>query len=278
MSDNAEILNLANSTGFLFQIGVRHQIRLTTNEHGWGVIGQEHRWHHPITKQTGFADLVLANQSSRFHIIIECKRATGRQWVFLTPSDSTRTTGTTSTFSFHAPNHSEERGGWLDFSLQPTSPESMFCVVMGQDERNTPMLEHVADSLLPSTEAIAREDAVLEGTTDPQAWSLFIPLLVTNARLFTCGFDPGTIDLAQGKLHKADFKEVGLVRFRKGLATNYPGKLTPKTLLEANEYAERTMLIVNASALTEFLVEFHPHPNFGFVLRDFIEARLRLNC
>jgi len=272
MNDDAELLKLTNSTGFVFQIGVRQHIERTFGDHHWEVVGQEHRWDHHLTKQSSFADLVLSHTTYIFRIVIECKRATDREWVFLTPSDSSRSRDRTSAFIFFAPLNTQGGGGWLDFGLQPPSPESAFCVVRGQDERNTPMLERVADSLLPSTEAIAYEEAYLNRTKESRVHPLVIPVLVTNASLVTCAFDPGKVDLAEGRVSAAEFTKVDLVRFRKGLTTNYPGTRVPESLRQANQYGERTMLVVNAAALGNFLAGFRPDPNLGRVVNGFIEA------
>lgn len=143
---------------------------------------------------------------------------------------------------------------WLDPGVHPESPESAFCIVQGQEDGKTPMLERIADVLLPATEALAlkylREKSVLQ--------RFYFPVIVTNANLYTCEFDPGDIDVRDGRLSegKGKFRPANMLRFRKSLVnTSEPSKhLQHFDLLRNKE--EQTVLVMNAASLSEILKQF----------------------
>ena len=75
MIDQDELLKLTNTFGFVFQIGVLHEIERTVQKHGWAMEVEEHHWRHPETGQSGFIDLVTRHSREVvFRMVIECKR------------------------------------------------------------------------------------------------------------------------------------------------------------------------------------------------------------
>ena len=96
------------------------------------------------------------------------------------------------------------------------APESSYCLFETQDEKN-PTIERIADTLLPSVEAVAKQWFTFRHVSIGTR-RLFLPVIVTNATLYTCTFDAEKVSMADGGLSHGDFQEVPVVRFRKGLA------------------------------------------------------------
>ena len=270
------LLKLVNSSGFIFQVGVRREVERTSNDHGWAVLSQECRWEHPEQELSGFIDLVLEHPLRNLRIVIECKRATGRDWVFLAPEGYTTSSKKVSSFWIRDRGSTQKDDSdyaWLDPDALPESPESRFCIVQGQEDGKTPMLERIADTLLPATEALAfkypREKAGLH--------RFYFPVIVTNANLYVCRFDPNKIDMGIGKLRegKEEFESVKMVRFRKSLANrSEPSKFLQTFDLLRNK-EKQTVLIMNAVSLSEILEKFNLTPNTVDYLIYWLDAKRR---
>jgi hypothetical protein len=79
-------------------------------------------------------------------------------------------------------------------------------------------------------------------------------MIVTNAKIIVCRFDPQNVKLDDGALdtNDAEVFEVPFIRFRKSLETEFPdGRYF--TLEAVNRARERTVLVVNASHVIEVL-------------------------
>jgi hypothetical protein len=256
MSDevNNGLLSLANSAGYLLQLRVQHEIETTAGTHGWHVPAIEHYWKHPATGQHGYIDLVVADQGG-FRLVVECKRVRVADWVFLVRSEMTqvrRLTCLGTVRSLEKPPLIV----WADVPTTTPSYESHFCVVKGHADKDRPTLERLADELLPSVEALALQELDIgEAQVNPQH-QIYVPVLLTTARLQVCTYDPGAISLATGELPTADFQEVPFIRFRKGLSAQVPTARTPRDLAEANRERERSILVVSASSLVSLLRKF----------------------
>jgi hypothetical protein len=174
---------------------VRKRIEVSSEEHQGRVIAQEHKWENPEASLDGYIDLLIKHRIQPCTVVVECKRATGRNWIFLTPEGCRNFSKKVSTFAVFSVRESTNHSGWYkDLVLEADSPESAFCIVQGQDERNTPMLERIADTLLPSTEGVGLEYLSINQSKQIQTYHFIFPMVVTNAALFTCSFDAGAID------------------------------------------------------------------------------------
>jgi hypothetical protein len=261
------LLDLANSSGFVFQLGVRHEIAAKEAEHGWRVLVTEHRWAHPTTGEGGFIDLILQhNQAVIVRQVVECKRATNRRWLFLVPKEESQDTTRISTFWTCRVHEKPDLWGWLDTRMEPPSPQAGFCVIQGRGQNRSLMLEKVTDSLLPSAEAVAIQEMCLQIHRHPPICALFLPVVVTNATLTVCSFDPGQVDMRTGNLRNPDFREVPLVRFRKSLSTFMGTSDASRDLQEVNASDQVTVLVVNSSRFAEVFSGFNLDPNIGSVL------------
>jgi len=265
-----ELLKTANQSGFPFQIGVRNEIERTISEHGWNIVAEEYPWTHSIGGKSGFIDLLAEHKSYIFSLVIECKRvrskdrnaAQGPSWVFLTPRDYTATQSRLSGFmthKLHEPRRTDvpatprpDLWGWADaIASNPPAPESSYCLFETQDEKN-PTIERIADTLLPSVEAVGKQWFTFRHVSIGTR-RLFLPVIVTNATLYTCTFDAEKVSIADGGLSHGDFQEVAIVRFRKGLAMGQIGSGNASDFADANRQQQSTLLIVNSSSLASTL-------------------------
>ena len=127
---------------------------------------------------------------------------------------------------------------------------------MPSDEpRRTPILESLAVECPQSVEGLGNEEVNVMSQGYAQHLRLFIvPVVVTNAALTICRFDPAAIRIEDGTLAAADAvtETVPFVRFRKSLATAMRESLF-RDLRAANRARERTVFVVTAEHLTTFL-------------------------
>ena len=246
--------SIADSSGFPLQIKVAAVVKSSKK---WRVFLEEHPWQSSETKTDGFIDLIInAKDNDVQSMVLECKRVRQAAWVFLVPKldPSVRS---------HARLwHSGHNGtkwtyfGWQDLQAMPRSYESKFCAIAGHEHGRRTILERTAAELVESIEALAVQEKQLEETQAATQFGLhriYIPVIVTTAELRVGFFDPGAISLSDGSL-PADttFKSVPYVRFRKSL-TSRVNSTGEHSLRTAHEATERTVFIVNAEGLLEFL-------------------------
>ncbi|MCA9896904.1 MAG: hypothetical protein H6654_13675 [Ardenticatenaceae bacterium] len=247
MSETSDsLLKIVNASGFLFQLRVAQEIQNTFDTHRWKVVGQEHRWEDKDSKREGFIDIVAEKEAMR--ISIECKRIQeDGSWIFLVPKTSSEDVSRARIHWTFSELSALPLLGWDELFLAPQSKESAICLIRGTGPKDKPMLERLADSILPSTESLALEEARIRNSTRSGYTAVYLPLLVTNANLQICLFDADDISLQTGKLEKSNvtFETVPYIRFRKNLSTNARSLKKPQNLMEANQENERSIFIVN---------------------------------
>ncbi len=253
---NETLLNIVNTSGFLFQLRVEHEIRQVVQKYysDWSIPVREHRWIDP-PRDEEFIDLVL--QSGIGRMVIECKRLTDAQWLFLIP-DNQSVTQQARLYWTDRIDGFQDMSEWGEFTILPESPESSFCTTRGQGETDQPMLERVASTLLRSVESLANEELTLGQGTVLLASRIYLPIIVTTATLKVCRFQTDQIDLSTGKLdtNNATLDTVPLIRFRKNLSTTTAPIISPNDLAKANTENERTVFIINAMELSNTLREW----------------------
>lgn len=262
-SDNSDLLKLINASGFLFQLKVEQLIADTSSKHGKSTLAREHKWTDQISGREGFIDLVTS-AGTNGKIIIECKRVRDGEWVFLVPNDAQETKNTRVLWSRR---FSENRQGaaWDDFGFSPESLESEFCVVRGQGEKQTPMLERLSGILVGSIEALADEELNYGRSIGRTGLRFYFPVIVTTATLWVCRVQASDIELKSGDLKSADFEEVPFIRFTKSLPSTLSSSRPPSKLEDAARENRRTVFVVNVEELVPFLSgkwEFSP-PAWG---------------
>ena len=229
------------ASGYPFQTAIA---ALVTRVGSWRLLGQELPWRGP-SGEDRFLDLAASSQHLR--VTIECKKTTKETYTFLLPK------------GFSEPRHGRvlclqafniedstrriviENREWL---IAPGGPESAFCVVSTSDSgKDRRLLEKDAQDLIRATDALALRSAA---PTTP-SWTvpvplLYIPILVTNAPLFTATYDPHDIPVDTGCLSQSAelLSEAPFVRFRKAFTSD-------------EGIGERTVFVVNSSHLAFFL-------------------------
>jgi hypothetical protein len=256
------LLKQIHQSGFPFQIGVRREIERTAEEHAWVVAAEEYHWTHQASGKSGFIDLIVDNKQYYYSLIIECKRVRskdqngkGPSWIFLTPRDDSTPHNRLSGFKANKlrddeadPKLNHDKTFWTDdVEFQPSTVEAAYCVFESQDEKS-PMLERIADSLLPSVEAAGSDWLTHRSAVNGES-RVFLPVIVTNATLYTCTFDASVINMTDGNLPTGEFQAQPFIRFRKGLTQPKTGK-NALNFKDANRKQQKSMLIVNAAELS----------------------------
>jgi hypothetical protein len=229
--------------------------------HQWRVIASEFAWRNSFAQCNGFADLVLSREEDR--LVLECKKAKpGSEWVFLVP-----TTGTVDVSQVKSPQarvfwiHREEGGrgfeGWGDGVVRPVSHPAQFCAVSRHDGK-AQMLEPICNELLLATEAIARAELSTEwGKRNFNA--RYMPVIVTNALLSVCAFDPNLVSVGSGEI-PPDLTEsvsaVPYIRFTKSLLSSHEAQADSMHLEQQAQESTRTVLVVSAESFSTFLNNF----------------------
>lgn len=275
MTNDELTLKQINKSGYPFQLRVEEEIRQTQRVHGWSVASSEHPWTSTDKEASGFIDLVLKHdQFNTFRLVLECKRmkaedARQLQWIFLTREQESEPTSLMSCFEVAGRMIGTESEGfawadmrvWDNVRLTPLSLQSEFCILQSDDGRRQPILESLAAEVLESIEGLAEEELKIQRQVSSRTLSFIFPAIVTNAELAVCRLDPAKINIADGTLDKGNVEitTVPFIRFRKSLATHLPeGKFYD--LKQANKARERTVFVVNASSLPEFLKEWKMNP------------------
>jgi hypothetical protein len=245
---------IVNAAGFLFQLRVEHELKSRVILPGsiWHIVGVERRWVHSQSGTEGYIDLIL--DTGTFVLVIECKRVTDGLWVFLTAKGTAPMKRARLLWTHHKPG-SKPVADWSDFTIHPPSPEAMFCVVRGHGETDSPMMERIASNLMHATEALAEEELRLHQVSDLPKTRAFIPLIVTNAELAVCHYDPASVDLSTGRIDGTSTETTALVRFRKSLSSGIPQRAPRHTLEETGHENQRTVLIMNSTSLTQVFKE-----------------------
>lgn len=246
---NQEPNSVANSSGFPLQIGVTHAINQSQE---WRVVVEEHPWHSDETGAEGFIDIVAMNRHPGFGaMIIECKRVRQAAWVFLLPK-------TPPTMRSHATVWDSRRAdrnwayyNWNNWQAEPNTYQSQYCAIPGQEQGRRNLLERTASDLVDSVEAIAHQEfKLIEQNGTANFSRIYVPMLVTTARLFATSFDPATITLKDGTLPTDPaIMEVPYIRFRKALSVG-AGSSSVNSLSELNNASERTVFVVHAESVT----------------------------
>ena len=284
MTDREETLTTVNRSGFPFQFRVFDEIQRTSSLHKWSVSTWEHPWLNRPTETSGFVDLVLENTAVHTQrMVIECKRVRAQdkrqlQWVFLIPVGEAKPIRTASCLEIEC--QTQDRGiisdirVWDNVDVIPDSPEAEICILPSDETRNKPILEHLASYVLDSVQGLAQEEVNIQ-TTQAGAGHLrrfIFPVIVTNATILLCQFNPRLINIKDGTLDDSSttLTPVPFIRFRKSLSTRFP-EGTFHSLAQANTARHRTVFIVNADSLPAFLKAWQMYPKGTFALERLVK-------
>jgi hypothetical protein len=245
--------NEVDRSGFPFQLAVERELRIIGRRHDWEVAATE------VPVGDSFADIVL--QRPGFLAVVECKRVDANNWCFLVPRGaSVNVVGCR--VEWHNPRALKPPAFMAgipiskvftsDCTMCEGSYESSVSVLPRKNAAHS--LEPLARDLLNQTHALGDTYGLKYGAGP----TYLIPVIVTNASLSICEYDPASLDLQYGRLGSADFRSAEFVRFRKALVTERSNDYDRHDLPLAEWAADRarTVFIVSPSGLERFLSGF----------------------
>jgi len=245
-----------NESGYPLQLYVAEEINNFQAKHGWRVLAQEHRWVNLETKDEGYIDIILEHGMYIIRFVVECKRVSG-SWTFLLPGHNLNSTRRSKLL--HAEYPSPVSFRWEDRYIEPESNEASFCVMEVEGKKDNRTLEKISGEVLLSLESLAVEDVQLLSTAAKSQHSkLYIPMIVTTANLQVCLFNPKDINPDDGSIKStSEIQQVRFIRFRKNLAGNpiYQSREFD-SIKDTNLENERTVIVVQAKSITDFLQNF----------------------
>jgi hypothetical protein len=156
---------------------------------------------------------------------------------------------------------------WCDVWIAPRSPVAQYCVVRKNNQRTQELLEKTAAEVVRATEAVAQQNVDIHRQQRARLSGVYVPVIVTTARLSVCDFDPSRFDPAAGEIPGGDFNEVGMVRFAKSFShpTSYGNAAQ---LEDVAAMSGHSVLIVQSQFFPEFLMrwQFDLHHELAGVL------------
>jgi len=252
-------VSVLNASGFLFQLRVEEELKAGSTRHAWAVAAREHPWYHEKTEHSGFADMILAD-GGRGRLVVECKRSRDAHWYFIVPAEGQAIIRRTPLYWVDdvriEQSYKGTRIGWGSVQVLPQTFESCFCIVRGSGENDQPVLERIGSSLLDCVEAVAREEVLHQRGTGAINQLVYAPLIVTTATLHVVHCDLPSVSLTTGDIDTAKTTEVPYLRFRKALSHRFAWPTRVATLREIAESRQRTLFVVNAASLTDFLSKY----------------------
>ena len=237
-------------SGFPFQTAIA---QLLNPAIGWQLSASEHPWQTP-SGDDQFLDIVATN--GVLSVCIECKKTRKETLTFLRPLGLSHTGIIHEVRCLRAKQISDSTKRAEMFcetwDLLPPSTVSEFCVVSTSDSRkDRRMLEHDARSVVRATDAFAH---YFKGRFDPNRdrlteACLFLPLLVTNAAIYTARYRPADVSLETGEFVALpkEIEPTPWVRFRKAFTSD-----------SGPDLGDRTVFVVQAVSLVDFLRALSP--------------------
>lgn len=253
MRTDQDLTKLVNQSGFPLQLAIDRMVQERIDELGWKVVYREHGW-KSADGQSGFADLVLEDRHGTSVLVIECKRVLEADWLFLEELPAKSNSRRTRLWATNTAQHGKEHSGYYDARALPESRESMYCVVAGQDSKSRPMLERIASETTAAMESIAIEELPVI-TKRQYGLRMYVPVIVTTARLVISHFDPKLVTLQNGEASAISHEVQPWVRFRKQFSSEYA--VEPKRpewdFSELAAAKEKLVYVVNIQSFAEFL-------------------------
>jgi hypothetical protein len=256
--------DIINDSGYPLQLCLEEIINDSWSKHYWNVIAKEHRWINNKTNEEGFIDLILGHKTYSYRLVVECKRLAG-SWNFLLPTQvQDHLTGYIRTLNA---DYNSKQFYWQKGEFYPRTFESMFCVPEIEGKKDNRTIEKIAGELLLSIESLAKEELNIEIDKKEQAiykkepypgknLMCYIPIIVTTSKLKVCRFNPKDISSENGELNESKFEDIEFIRFCKNFATDIKTMEIEKikSLEDSNKQNNRTVFIVQACKLLDFLI------------------------
>jgi hypothetical protein len=228
-------------SGFPFQTAIRHEIG---RHDKWKVHASEHAWRENPEQQEKFLDIVA--RRGRLVLAIECKKTGKETYTFLLPSDKPLRVRVSDFYGVQFQFFREQgrsNSNYATWLIQPESCSSEFCVVGSSSGGKGRLLENDAGLLVRAAEVFALDRQEHYKLPDQDLPRVVLPVIVTNAEIYTAHYDPTEVSLETGELKEGSEKleQVSWIRFCKSFT--------------ADKLGERSVFVVNASAFGDFLEE-----------------------
>src|SRR6185312_689342 len=254
MSTDAELLSIANATGFPLQIALQNAVEANCPD--WRVHHREHAWRNLEDGRSGFIDVVLEHKSTSDSVVVECKRVRESCWLFLGHSGRDTPRRNCKAWVTQHRQNGLSHFGWTDITVDPPTPEAQFCAVRGQSTNDkSTYLERIASELVSSTEALACEERERPMENHDQT-RIYLNVIVTTAVLQFAAFSAESLNLADGLLSPdTNFQELPSVRVRKQFSMRKL-RLTEDDWFYSDKVdskREDTVFVVSARHFIEFL-------------------------
>jgi hypothetical protein len=247
------VIQSLNASGFPFQTAIRHEI---PRQNRWAVHASEYPWLDGMNRDN-FLDIVAIK--GRFILCIECKKTGSEIFTFLLPLGGL-STGLVDDFRGELVQYKPE-GGLIDNypavtqKIQPRSFFSEFCVVgsrkSGKDQGR--LLERDASLLVRATDAFSADQRELSKLPDEKLPRVLLPVMVTNAPIYTARYAPTDVSLEKGEFSKVqpeDVEEAYWVRFSKSFTAD-----------RGRDMGHRSIFVMNATSFGAFLEKLEIAPN-----------------
>jgi hypothetical protein len=191
------VINALLASGFPFQTAITDAVKRVPD---YRVLAEEFPWQDD-TGADRFLDLVVFRHN--LIVTIECKKTQKETFTFLQPTGtSQQSVNRSRCLCLRQIQDSTKRLELFcgDWDIKPKSPESAFCVVStsdsGKDQR---LLEKDAQLLVRGTDAFGRylKPEKKHALGDPDR--VIVPVIVTNAKLFSANYDPNDVSLDTGQ-------------------------------------------------------------------------------
>lgn len=187
-SPNQAVINGLLASGFPFQTAIAEVVRKI---HYCTIAAQEFPWRDEAGADH-FLDLVVHTHS--LIVTIECKKTQKEIFTFLQLTGISQQSVTRSRcfYLLQIDDSSKRLELWTrEWDIKPKSLESAFCVVTTSESRKDQrLLEKDAQLLLRGTEAYGRSLTRERKTELGEPDRLIVPVIVTNAKLFSATYDP----------------------------------------------------------------------------------------
>ncbi|GEM_PF-4263691 len=240
------VLAALQGSGFPFQTAVANAIR---DVPGWSIHASEYPW-RTSTGDNQFLDIVATND--RLFLTIECKKTRKEILTFLRPL-GLHNTGQVEKFRCLRAEQIRDVTMRIElyceeWALNPPSTYSEFCVVSTSDSgRDQRLLERDAGLVVRASDAFGfdfQKRFRPDHDPSPSAACLIVPVIVTNASIYTARYKPSEVSLESGEfvMPPKEIDNTSYVRFRKAFISDVGPDL-----------GERSVFVVNAAAIAEFL-------------------------
>ena len=251
--------------GFRCSLGGRMGARIAN----WRTAVSEFPWQDPLSGDEKFLDLVVRanNAIDPTAFVVECKRAREAHWIFLRKSNADPGRDAIVNVRARIMVRLPEGGtcdDWTDLPFIPGSPEADYCVVRKGGKNSNELLEKTAAEIVRGAEALAVQESTLHwksfrysGNNAPPIRRIYIPVIVTTAKLYICDADYSTVDPLTGEVPIESITEVPMMRFAKSLVLLDADRTAADSVEKVADQSERSVLIIQAAAFTEILKKWN---------------------